>query len=310
MLDELDDQVRALDLALIEKRSGERRAAILILTYSSLFYLLMLLYVFFYPWRHTQFEDLQYQRMVDATALLGYPVAVWALRRIVVWVYRRRIVSLESRLKMARTQQKLKIEELKKQTAYYQTKGLLERFDPDFTKQSSTPQVKKADPKVNKTVPMPTASPTTIVQHVAIPTWFDRVMDSLIGDDRMSKYALICPRCHTHNGLVRPEDYDTVQYTCPNCKLYVPPRKPTSPSASLLGSASDISTIPDVSSATVSTIGDNDSSALAGSEGIILTEDDESVIALPDLSSPDLTEDKPASPVGSTNSKGSHRKTK
>lgn len=217
-------------------------------------------------------------------------------------------MGLEGRLKAARTQQKLKIEELKKQTAYYQTKGLLERFDPDYIRASPRKPIVK-NPEKPLPVPVPVSSPTTVVQHVAVPTWFDRVMDSLIGDDRMSKYALICPRCHSHNGLVRPEDYETIQYTCPNCKLYVPPRKVTSPGASLMGSGSDISTIPDVSSASLSTIGADDSSALAGSEGITFTEDNESPVSLPDISSPDLAEEKPASPVPSnTSSKRSKRK--
>lgn len=41
--------------------------------------------------------------------------------------------------------------------------------------------------------------------------WYDKLADALIGDDDMSmnasanKYALICQKCFTHNGLVKEE---------------------------------------------------------------------------------------------------------
>lgn len=238
MLADLDDQLRALDLSLIQKRSSERRIAILIVAYSALLYLLLLLYVFFYPWRQSRFDDQWMQQAIDGAILVLYPLAVWMVRRAVVWVCRRRILATEQQVKAARLQQKQTVEELKKQTSYYQTKGLLERFDPDFAKTRSP--AKPIDSKPVEKIPPPSnpintasamrpMSPQTIIQHVAVPTWFDRLMDSLIGDDRMSKYALICPRCHSHNGLVRPEEFDTIQYSCPNCKLFIPSRKPTSP---------------------------------------------------------------------------------
>lgn len=185
---------------------------------------------------------------MDGAVLLLYPVAVWGVRRLVGWVLRRRILVVEQEVRRARALQKQKVEELKKQTSYYQTRGLLERFDPDYittgsgiskmggkettmNKMPSAPLAPSGPtiPPSGPSAPMSPGTPTTVIQHVATPTWFDRLMDSLIGDDRMSKYALICPRCHSHNGLVRPEDYDSIQYSCPNCKLFVPARKPGSP---------------------------------------------------------------------------------
>lgn len=41
--------------------------------------------------------------------------------------------------------------------------------------------------------------------------WYDKLADALIGDDELSmnasanKYALICQKCFTHNGLVKEE---------------------------------------------------------------------------------------------------------
>ncbi len=170
------------------------------------------------------------------------------VRRLVVWFHRKRALSLERQLKVARSRQKAKIEELKNNSAYYQTKGLLERFDKSESSRLTPEPIAFVKPP-----PMPVGVPplsvslgsssspsnvtnsSSIKAYVANPTWFDRLMDSLIGDDRMSKYALICPHCHSHNGLARPEDFDYTQYICPNCKKMVPAKRtrPNSPTASV-----------------------------------------------------------------------------
>ena len=44
--------------------------------------------------------------------------------------------------------------------------------------------------------------------------WYDKLADALLGDDEMSmnaagnKYALICQKCFTHNGLVKEEVWE------------------------------------------------------------------------------------------------------
>lgn len=56
-------------------------------------------------------------------------------------------------------------------------------------------------------------------------TWMDRLVDAMIGDDsRHSKYALICKRCHAHNGLALPDEIMTVVFVCPNCHYENHPR--------------------------------------------------------------------------------------
>ncbi|KAI9628514.1 hypothetical protein KEM48_011466 [Puccinia striiformis f. sp. tritici PST-130] len=39
-----------------------------------------------------------------------------------------------------------------------------------------------------------------------------------------SKYALICLNCFAHNGLVRQEELDLIQYVCPKCGTFNPPK--------------------------------------------------------------------------------------
>ncbi|KAI8827164.1 uncharacterized protein EV422DRAFT_512868 [Fimicolochytrium jonesii] len=54
--------------------------------------------------------------------------------------------------------------------------------------------------------------PTPTPQHPYAKTWFDKVIDVMIGETNdtnspASKYALICEECFTHNGLVPAEAY-------------------------------------------------------------------------------------------------------
>lgn len=50
--------------------------------------------------------------------------------------------------------------------------------------------------------------------------WYDRLADTILGEDETastpgagaaSKYALICKRCFTHNGLVREKEFETTR---------------------------------------------------------------------------------------------------
>jgi len=58
--------------------------------------------------------------------------------------------------------------------------------------------------------------------------WYDKLADALIGDDDLSmnaaasKYALICQKCFTHNGLVKEELWEDAQYLCPKCGYFNP----------------------------------------------------------------------------------------
>ncbi|KAI8621401.1 hypothetical protein BC830DRAFT_1094343 [Chytriomyces sp. MP71] len=50
-------------------------------------------------------------------------------------------------------------------------------------------------------------------------SWFDRVMDAVIGDTEgpQNKYALICKSCFEHNGLVPPDEYSHIKFKCRSC---------------------------------------------------------------------------------------------
>jgi hypothetical protein len=57
----------------------------------------------------------------------------------------------------------------------------------------------------------------------------DRVMDGVLGDGPSSRFALVCSRCFTHNGLLRPEDAAApagFRFRCSCCNFINGPQLP------------------------------------------------------------------------------------
>lgn len=308
ILSDLLTRISELEVHLAETRHQHRRLALWILLYGALLYLLAILYVFLYPRGPAR---VPYRPLLDGMVLVLGPLLLYYGRRLLGWIYGRRIASLETRLRHLRAKQKLKVEELKKATAYYRTKGLIERFDindasshgramsrsparsstasapspapplatdasvlpPSFPRRPST-----ASPLLHVQAPPPSqlsARPLGLAPSASLmappppppaslsmtpPTWLDRLVDAIIGDDRNSRYALICPKCYAHNGLAPPEEFASirtfwlvarqndlsfVEYICPNCHHLNLPRISSKPnlleSPDLSGPPSDIS---------------------------------------------------------------------
>eukprot|EP00249_Psilotum_nudum_P017203 c26208_g1_i1 orf=473-1717(-) len=47
-----------------------------------------------------------------------------------------------------------------------------------------------------------------------------RLAAMLVGEDPTQCYALICGKCHMHNGLARKEDFPYISYYCPHCHAF------------------------------------------------------------------------------------------
>lgn len=128
VLSELDSQIQHSEILLSETRISERRMSIYVFSYSFLAILMALLFVFFYP------RGEERRVVLDLFLLFGIPLGSYCVRQSTSWWYRRRISTLEAELQTHRAKQRLKVEELKERTAYYETRGLIERFDPDLRK--------------------------------------------------------------------------------------------------------------------------------------------------------------------------------
>lgn len=60
--------------------------------------------------------------------------------------------------------------------------------------------------------------------------WYDKLADALLGDDDSStpptsRYALICQKCFSHNGLVKESLWQDTQYVCPKCGHFNPSQR-------------------------------------------------------------------------------------
>lgn len=162
---------------------------------------------------------------------------LYILKRLLSFYYNKRVERADAKLEQFRLQQKTKVEELKTRTKYYQMKGLIEKFDPEIKVQKQAEyerehintgnNVKREKREVTTSISESNRTMTQDInsQNYHYPSkqqsssWFDRVMDTIIGDDRTNKYALICRQCYAHNGLVRAEDYPEIIYKCSQCNF-------------------------------------------------------------------------------------------
>lgn len=151
------------------------------------------------------------------------PAVILALRRLISGLFNWQITRKESQLDILNAQRNAIIEEYKEKTDYYKIKRVVDEAegtqehpaDESFEKPAEflPPAVHDSQARPETPFPLPTAP-----SH---PTWMDRIMDIVLGENEQSpnnRYALICGRCHHHNGLATygqvPEQ---VVYVCPFC---------------------------------------------------------------------------------------------
>jgi len=220
-------------------------------------------------------SDSKFNQSLQVLPIILIPIGLLCFRWLVQTWYQRKQESEKLRLRSLQKQLRDKVEELKKKTAYYSTKELLDRYD-EKTKPLSSPHSQSQPARMTMTPPNnealrqrhrpPSSSPanmpnsaspmqvnTSSPAHQSGPFsaplnhqpqlhdpkmfntpspsggrgWADRFAEVLLGDDEArpeSKYALICIKCFAHNGLVRQEELDQIQYLCPKCGTFNPSR--------------------------------------------------------------------------------------
>jgi hypothetical protein len=162
---------------------------------------------------------------------------------------------------MLRAKQKEQVDRIKKQTKYDETRNLLEKYtdEPPATPVQGTPMQARRMPRHSAAGLMQTpvqASPRGHAPTQSLGSlphqrgWVDKIADALLGENEQSPasmYALICAKCHTHNGLVLRDELattreffvesfqrnaltcDVTEYKCPKCGHFNPPKQvPTS----------------------------------------------------------------------------------
>ena len=173
----------------------------------------------------------------------GLIIIVQSRKLIDIWFERQRRIKLEL-LEKLQAQQQIKVEELKRKTSYYITKGLIERYETTPTKiledgselrqraPNQTPvKSKQQQPQQGPILKQESSpNPNRLPQQQSVQkeelkplqlnisqkppepikyTWVDRILDLIIGEQEgpHQKYALICEQCFEHNGLCPPQEY-------------------------------------------------------------------------------------------------------
>ncbi|EJU02509.1 hypothetical protein DACRYDRAFT_116185 [Dacryopinax primogenitus] len=252
VLSKLAESIDKKKAQLADIRLRERRMTLLFTLYSLFTWVAYttLWYLELLPraWARTQAV-----KVLSALPVGFVPVSVLSIRRLVHAFYSWRASYEEIALKKLLGEQKAKIEEIKKKTNYDSTRSLLEKYgetsarpvQPSALRQRGPSPIVGSQPStpLRHDDPPATGNPSGMVIPRPLPPyfqpspaslppqtrkWYDTLADALLGPDEQvasrEKYALICARCFTHNGLITPSEWEDVQYTCPKCGYFNPSR--------------------------------------------------------------------------------------
>ncbi|KAG0700938.1 hypothetical protein DFH29DRAFT_1000639 [Suillus ampliporus] len=196
------------------------------------------------------FVYLWYARILPATwhdsllakmaVLVGPVIILFARRMMQIW-YSWKGGREEKTLRLVTQKQRAKVEEIKKKTNYDSTRSLLEKYaDPGtpmrrpqpsqpHTPLPMTPQAHLQTPAAHQQRNLPLQlSPTPQPIQPIRKQWYDKLADAILGDEESSvsvaasRYALICQKCFSHNGLVKESVWEDTQYVCPKCGFLNP----------------------------------------------------------------------------------------
>ncbi|CAO3627000.1 unnamed protein product [Mucor fragilis] len=220
VLSKYDNDIQKYEIQLSDIRIQDRRVSIMWVLYSTLLWTIYIAY-YMYTLHDKYSSNMQMQLFAASPILLG-PICIYYVRKGLKWIYSKRLSSIATKLNTLRKKQKLKVEELKKKTAYYTTKSLLDRYDPASEKKKELDEIKrkkiveererhKALQKQHQK--QSDKSPASMInQQPHRQPWYDKLVDALVGDvGPETKYALICIHCNAHNGLVLPQEVDTIR---------------------------------------------------------------------------------------------------
>lgn len=174
----------------------------------------------------------------------AFPLLLFAAARLFSFFLAKRVSYLEERIYLLKKEQKSQVEELKKISGYYETKSLLERYDQSqpreevpqsakLTEQTPRPPVPAA-PSQLKAGPLavPVSAPKTPAQIQSSRGWMDRLIDAVLAEQPTHyQYALICKKCHVHNGLCRMNEVEEKIFKCMHCQFVNDPGASTPASA-------------------------------------------------------------------------------
>ncbi|KAK7453453.1 hypothetical protein VKT23_011725 [Stygiomarasmius scandens] len=242
----LDIQKRQVKLSEIRLRERRATLAATLYTLAAWVAYVMLWYMDIIPWLGIK-SSVKVERAVKGIPVIIGPILILFIRRIVQIWYTRKGDAEERTLQDLLKQQRTKVEEIKKKTNYYSTRELLQRYDEPSPSNSplrqrsvppqpqpSTPQRQPATINNQTLTPVSPAlraqlspsSPTPPPPGPPRKQWYDKLADVVLGeDDQVARYALICEKCFSHNGLVKESVWEDTQFVCPKCQHFNPSQR-------------------------------------------------------------------------------------
>ncbi|KAF8334826.1 hypothetical protein F5887DRAFT_1237987 [Amanita rubescens] len=238
ILAKLADDVRNRQTRLSEIRLRERRSTLLATLYTLAAWgaYISLWYTSLLPRFYNTRRQSEVEKAMKAIPVFLGPIIILFIRRIVQIWYRRKGDAEEKTLQQLLKKQRSVVEDIKKKTNYYSTQELLSKYDS--TPMNSplrqrvvsspvppgTPQQLQTTPSTARAPVPPALQPPPPSPFMPRKQWYDKVADVLLGDEDSntptSRYALICEKCHAHNGLVKESLWDDTEYTCPKCNHF------------------------------------------------------------------------------------------
>ncbi|KAF5358639.1 hypothetical protein D9758_007708 [Tetrapyrgos nigripes] len=229
ILSELAQDIQKRQVKLSGIRLRERRATLAVTLYTLVAWVgyVILWYMNILP--ESGRGNMQMAKAIKGFPVIIGPIIILFIRRIVQIWYTRKGDAEERTLQNLLKQQRAKIEEVKKKTNYYSTRELLQRYDEPSPSNSPLRQ-RSVPPQPQPSTPqqlnyLATSSPAPQLTPPR-KQWFDKLADVVLGDDDQSaRYALICEKCFSHNGLVKESVWEDTQYVCPKCQHFNPTQR-------------------------------------------------------------------------------------
>ncbi|KAF9445216.1 hypothetical protein P691DRAFT_805977 [Macrolepiota fuliginosa MF-IS2] len=250
VLASLASDIQKRQVKLSEIRLREKRSTLLATIYTLLAWLI---YTGLWYWnvlpswfQSAAGHHAMVERIARGLPVFIGPIIILFIRRIVQVWYTRKADAEEKTLQSLMKQRRAKVGEIKKKTNFDSMVKLFQEYDeptpgatplrrrlPQQQQQQRTPVTPQRQPGVvpdpQFQTPMPVAlqaqlTPVPSPFPIAPPRkqWYDKIADALLGDDDRdigspsSRYALICERCFTHNGLVKESMWEDAQFVCRN----------------------------------------------------------------------------------------------
>lgn len=206
-----------------DKRERHKRIAQAIVRYSAFVWALVA--VLCYVWK----PQLQYVRPLAARVVpvVFFPLLPYLLKRLCDWYYVRALAAIDEHLEVLDRTRQENIQNLVESTNYLETKRLIESYQTRDEAAEVEAEI-SAELQAERAARMPERimqhpneelqafQRTDVAAPVAHRSTLDKLIDYILTDGPNNRYALICGRCYTHNGLVLEEDIG-VLYQCRVC---------------------------------------------------------------------------------------------